>query len=92
MVIDFGNAEAIRARHEVDLQRGLEARTLSTQARQSRQNGKDSRDRQSRYWNRVLCELDFQRVVLADRLARFGLDPSVLRGDETALFSAGRCG
>lgn len=89
MVIEFGNAEAIRARHEVDLQRGLEARTLRTQ---SRQNGKDSRNQQSRYWDGVLCELDFQRLVLAERLARFGLDPSVLRGDETALFSAGRCG
>ena len=89
MVIDFGNAEAIRARHEVEMQRNLAARSLRIQARQDRTG---NRERVSRYWNWILCELDFQRVVLAERLARFGLAPSILRGDQTVLFSAGRCG
>jgi hypothetical protein len=88
MIIDFGNAEAIGARYELDLQRTLEGRALRREARQagSRIGGR------TRYsWNRLLCELDFQRVVLAERLARVGLHPAILRGDETTVFSAGRC-
>ena len=43
------------------------------------------------YLNSLLCELDYQRVVLAERLARFGMAQSILRGTKTSLFSTGRC-
>ena len=89
MIIDFGNGEAIRAQHEVGVQRNLEARTLRMQAHQA---SSLSTGWATRTWQRLLCELDFQRVVLAERLARLGLHSDFLRGDETALFSAGRCG
>jgi hypothetical protein len=88
MYIDFGNAESIRTQHEVDLQRVMEARALRAQARQAHRNGTVSR-----YWGRLLCELDFQRVLLAERVApSSALASSILRGDQVALFSAGRCG
>jgi hypothetical protein len=88
MVIDFGNGEAIRARHEVDLQRDLEARGLRMQARQA---GSRSRSWPSGSWNRLRCQMDALRVVLAWRLAAFGLHPAILGGDKTAMFSTGRC-
>ena len=41
--------------------------------------------------NWLLCELDYRRVVLAERLTRYEMAQSVLRGEEMNLFSAGRC-
>lgn len=41
--------------------------------------------------DRLLCEMDFRRLVLAERLARFRLAQAILRGDETSLLSEGRC-
>jgi hypothetical protein len=43
------------------------------------------------YLDSLLCKLDYQRVVLAERLARFEIARSILRGAETNLFSTGGC-
>jgi hypothetical protein len=82
MVIDLGNGEAIRARHEVDLHRILEARVLMAQACQARRSRTTSRGWWSDYWNRLLCELDAQRFLLVERLAHLELDPALLRGGD----------
>ena len=48
--------------------------------------------RSSHQLDRLLCELDYRRLVLAERLARFDLAQSILRAGETSLFSSGHCG
>ena len=45
----------------------------------------------SRHVDWLLCEVDYRRVVLAERLARYEFTYSLLRGDEAHLFSAGSC-
>lgn len=87
MYIDFGSGEAILARHEQDTLRGLDARHLRQTAREGRQQA----GWLSKYADRMRCELDYRRLVLAEQLARFDLAQSVLRADETAFFSNGQC-
>jgi hypothetical protein len=62
---------------------------------QQRRLAQKIRKAQPRWYTRgvdwLLCELDHRRVVLAERLARYKLAQSVLRGEEMNLFSAGRC-
>jgi hypothetical protein len=37
------------------------------------------------------CQLDYQRLALAQRLERFRLAQSILRADQLALFATGAC-
>jgi hypothetical protein len=87
MYIDFASGEAILARHEEETQRHLDAWYLRRTARQARQRSS---------WlygtsDRLRCELDYQRLALAERLARFDLAQSVLRADRGSVFSTGPC-
>ncbi|MFC2037498.1 hypothetical protein ACFLYD_05975 [Chloroflexota bacterium] len=41
--------------------------------------------------SRLRCELDFQRIVLAERLQRFRLAQSLLFADRVHLLSSGEC-
>ena len=41
--------------------------------------------------DRLLCELDYRRLVLAERLERFDFAQSMLRAGETSIFSSGQC-
>jgi hypothetical protein len=87
MYIDFGSGEAILARHEEETLRGLNARQLRQQARDRRQPSAQVHQLAAR----LRCELDYQRLVLAERLARFGVAKSVLRPPEAGTFSSGPC-
>ncbi len=41
--------------------------------------------------DRLLCELDHHRVVLAQRLERYDLVQSILHADEASKYSSGHC-
>ena len=87
MLIDFGNGEAIMARHEEFAQRDLEARAL----RQTASQTQAQRGWLSHYSDQLRCELDYYRLVLAEKLERFALAQSVLHADDTRLFSSTQC-
>lgn len=87
MYVDFGAGETILAQHEEYTRSSLAAHQLRhTVHERRRQVG-----RLSRYKERVRCEMDYQRLVLAERLARFEMAQSILRSSETSLFSTGQC-
>jgi hypothetical protein len=87
MYIDFGAGELHLARHESDLHRELARREL---LRHSRAEQLPQR-RWSKTIDRVRCELDYQRLVAAERLRPFRLAQSLLRADRSSFFSAGHC-
>lgn len=87
MYIDFGSGEAILARHEEETLRGLNARQLRQWAR----DGRQSSAQVHRLAARLRCELDYQRLVLAERLVRFDFARSILRPEEARMFSSGPC-
>ncbi len=82
------DVRTVRAQHKTfieDIMRENVHRKLVQQIRRSQPRW------QTRRVNWLLCELDYRRVVLAERLANYELAKSMLRGEETTLFSAGRC-
>jgi hypothetical protein len=87
MLIDFGNGEAIMARHEEYTLQGLEAWALRQQARQGRAPGR----RLSHLVGRLRCDMDYWRLVLAERLDRFALAQSILHAEDTSFFSTRQC-
>lgn len=88
MYIDFGAGERHLARYEDELQVELARRALLRQSRQEL----SPNNRWSRFVDRVRCELDYQRLVAAERLRSFSLAQSLLRADRSDFFSAGHCG
>ena len=87
MYIDFGAGEAILARHEQDTVSDLDAHRLRRAASQ----GQRQESRLSKFADRVRCEMDYQRLVLAQRLERFDMAQSILRAGETSFFSTSQC-
>ena len=87
MLIDFGNGEAIMAHHEESTLRDLEARELKRMVSSARPR----RARLHHYADRLLCEMDYWRLVLADRLHRIALAQSLLRAEDTTFFSTSQC-
>ena len=87
MYIDFGAGESILARHEEYTLSALDAHELRRTAREGQQQASWL----SRYADRLRCEMDYQRLVLAERLARFDMAQSILHSGETSFFSTGQC-
>ena len=87
MIIDFGNGEAIMARHEEYTQRALEAQELRHRASQAQTRS----GRLHHYTDRMRCEMDFWRLALADRLHGFALAQSILHAESTRFFSVRPC-
>ena len=54
------------------------------------QEGKQRRSARRFDW--LLCELDYQRIVLAGRLARSEFAQLILRAAQSRVFSSGCCG
>ena len=87
MYIDFGAGESIIARHEDGVLLDLKSRDLRRHAREERKHA----SRLSQYVDRLRCEMDYQRLVLAKQLARFEIAQSILHADETSFFSTSQC-
>ena len=87
MLVDFGTGEAILARHEEYTQRDLATRELRHLASQTQAQ----RGWLSHYTDQMRCEMDYYRLVLAEKLERFTLAQSVLHADDTRLFSTTQC-
>ena len=87
MYIDFGSGESIMDRHEDGMSRDLKDRDLRRHARE----GREQTSRLSQYVDRLRCEMDYRRLVLAEQLARFDIAQSILHADETSFFSASQC-
>lgn len=84
----LGDVRTVHAEHKTfveDIMRENAHRKIAQEIRRSQPR------RHARRVNWLLCELDYRRVVLAERLARYELAQSILRGEELTLFSAGRC-
>ena len=72
--------------------RELEAARLVREAREFRRRSDSGQAKVvSRLVDRLLCQLDYWRIMLAERLARYDLAQSMLRVEQTRLLSAGRC-
>lgn len=87
MYIDFGSGESIMARHEDAMLRDLKNRDLRRHARE----GREHTSRFAQYVDRLRCEMDYRRLVLAEQLARFDIAQSILHADQTSFFSTGQC-
>jgi len=87
MYIDFGAGESIMARHEDGVLRDLKSRDLRRHAREERGHASWL----STYVDRLRCEMDYRRLVLAEQLTRFEMAQSILRADETRFFSTSQC-
>ena len=82
------DAQTVRAEHEAlvkDIMRENAYQKIIQEIRRSQPRW------YARRANWLLCELDYRRVVLAERLAHYELVRSILRGEQAHLFSAGRC-
>ncbi len=87
MYIDFGAGEALLARHEEYTVSDLDAHRL----RRAAKEGQQQASRISQYADRLRCEMDYRRLVLAERLERFSLAQSILHAGETSFFSTNQC-